>query len=340
MSVFILLALVGNQFSNETLEVWIDKETQYDAFAFLQNILPYFWYISCTITAALIFNESIKKPLKELNNASQKISENQLDFTIDYFGSDELGRLCLSFEKMRKSLCESNKQLWDIVEQRKRLNAAFAHELRTPLTVLRGYSDILEEYSNSNDISPESLKEVSSAMSKQISRLENYIRTMKDIQSLERIAVYPIEHSSKEISQNLKNTLNILSEKNKIVSDFVFKSDCEICFIDMDILMQIYENIISNAVRYAKHHISTYAEIKKDIFYVQITDDGKGFCQKDMELAFEPYYHGEQCDSSVNFGLGLYICKTLCQKHGGDINISTAKPSGAKVSFEISCKKR
>ena len=44
---------------------------------------------------------------------------------------------------MRLSLEENNKAMWNAMEERRRLNAAFAHDLRTPLTVLQGYSDYL-----------------------------------------------------------------------------------------------------------------------------------------------------------------------------------------------------
>lgn len=72
-----------------------------------------------------------------------KIAENNLDFKIIYDKEDELGKLCVSFEKMRQALQESNEEMWRQMEERKRLNAAFAHDLRTPLTVLKGQSELL-----------------------------------------------------------------------------------------------------------------------------------------------------------------------------------------------------
>lgn len=54
-----------------------------------------------------------------------------------------MGALCASFEEMRRALWENNRVMWRQMEERKRLNAAFAHDLRTPLTVLRGYAGML-----------------------------------------------------------------------------------------------------------------------------------------------------------------------------------------------------
>ncbi|NLT15786.1 MAG: HAMP domain-containing protein, partial [Clostridiales bacterium] len=101
----------------------------------------------CVIAAALLFyRNKLKKPLLLLADASDRISKNDLDFSVDYKSRDEMGRLCGSFEKMRTALEENNKSMWHAMEERRRLNAAFSHDLRTPLTVLRGYTDFLKNY--------------------------------------------------------------------------------------------------------------------------------------------------------------------------------------------------
>ena len=104
----------------------------------------------CIIAAALLFYRNrLKKPLVELRTASEKIANNDLDFSIDYDNNDELGQLCASFEIMRTTLADNFSKMWRQVEERKALNAAFAHDLRTPLTVLKGYNEMLQASDNS-----------------------------------------------------------------------------------------------------------------------------------------------------------------------------------------------
>ncbi|MCI9134657.1 MAG: HAMP domain-containing protein [Lachnospiraceae bacterium] len=67
-----------------------------------------------------------------LRTASEKISENDLDFSISYASSDELGQLCASFETMREALSRTYQDLWRQAEEHKRLNAASTHNLRLP----------------------------------------------------------------------------------------------------------------------------------------------------------------------------------------------------------------
>jgi signal transduction histidine kinase len=81
-----------------------------------------------------------------LKKATEKVADNDLSVEIEYDIKDEMGELCNSFEYMRKQLVANNQKMWEMMEEQKRLNAAFAHDLRTPLTVLRGYTDFLSQY--------------------------------------------------------------------------------------------------------------------------------------------------------------------------------------------------
>lgn len=109
-------------------------------------------FIFCiAVTSVLFYKRQLQEPITILDHAAGKIAENNLDFKIIYDKEDELGKLCVSFEKMRQALQESNEEMWRQMEERKRLNAAFAHDLRTPLTVLKGQVELLRKYAAEND---------------------------------------------------------------------------------------------------------------------------------------------------------------------------------------------
>jgi len=98
------------------------------------------------MSGVIFYERELKRPFSILRKASERISENDLDFEIWYEKKNELGQLCSDFEGMRSALYESNREMWRSLEERKRLNSAFSHDLRTPLTVLRGYTDYLGKY--------------------------------------------------------------------------------------------------------------------------------------------------------------------------------------------------
>ena len=109
--------------------------------------------------------------LAVLDNATEKIAKQDLDFTVARGRDDELGRLAQSFETMRASLAESQKALWRTAEERKRLNAAFAHDLRTPLTKLKGKIELLDTRIKAGTASPEQLEASTASLSAQVERL-------------------------------------------------------------------------------------------------------------------------------------------------------------------------
>ena len=94
----------------------------------------------------LFYRNKLKKPIEELALASKRIAQNHLDFNITYENKDEMGVLCMEFERMREQLAENNRILWKNIEEEKMLRAAIAHDIRSPLSVLKGYQEMLMEY--------------------------------------------------------------------------------------------------------------------------------------------------------------------------------------------------
>ena len=98
----------------------------------------------------------------------------------------------------------------------------------------------------------------------------------------------------------------------------------------------MFENLLSNAVRFARETILVELEADEDLFSIRITDDGRGFTQKELSGAARPYFSGEQTEGPYHFGLGLYICHTLCEKHGGELTLTNAENGSARVTATFS----
>lgn len=80
---------------------------------FIESYAALFWYSVCIASAGIVFYlTKLKRPIRILNNASQRISENELDFMAEYPGSDEMAVLCGAFETMRSALEESNGKIF------------------------------------------------------------------------------------------------------------------------------------------------------------------------------------------------------------------------------------
>ncbi len=290
------------------------------------TVIP-LWSLICIVICGIIFyRRKIEKPVAILSGASENISNNRLDFSVEAPEENELGDLCLSFEKMRAALQDNNLEMWRQVEERKRLNAAFAHDLRTPLTVLKGQSEMLVKYAPK--MSEDKIVSTAEMMKRHIIRLENYVDTMSDLQRLEDIEVTKECIEVKEFEKQLRITgTAICTEKDFTL--FQNLSDRQSVKIDIPVVMQVYENLLSNALRYTKTKIEVTVDRHNEFLMLIVADDGTGFTSKDLSNAMKPFYRAESESHNEHFGMGLNICKILCEKHGGYIQISNE--NGAKV---------
>lgn len=279
----------------------------------------------CILAASFLFyRDKLKKPLAELRAASEKISDNDLDFSIEYDSGDELGQLCASFESMRAALARNFSKMWRQVEERRQLNAAFAHDLRTPLTVLKGYNEMLRA---SESIQT---REIAATMGKHLSRMETYVSSMSRLRRIE-----DTQPEYKWIS--LPPFLSSLYESAKIVCEqngktLLFQNEVSVSRLSLDgsFVSQVCDNLISNAARYAKSTVTLSFSLQSNNLQISVSDDGKGFDKNHLSQVTAPYFTGE-ADHSEHFGLGLFICKLLCEHHGGRLWIDP-RSSGGKVS--------
>ena len=290
------------------------------------------WSLLCVVVCGIIFyHRKIEKPISILLEASENISNNRLDFSVEVPEKNEFGELCLSFEKMRVALKENNIEMWRQVEERKRLNAAFSHDLRTPLTVLKGQSEILSKYVPK--MSEEKIIETAETMKRHIIRLETYVNTMNDLQRLEDVEVKKELVDVKELEHQMRITgAAVCKGKEFVLYQNIF--DVDSVKIDTSIAMQVYVNLLSNAVRYAKRKIEIAIDKKDSLLLLNVVDDGAGFTAKDLSNAMKPFYKAENEINNEHFGMGLNICKMLCEKHGGYLQISNENGAKAVAAFK------
>ncbi len=302
-----------------------------------QVVLMPLWVLFCMYIAGMIFyNTELKEPINRLLSASKKISENQLDFKIEYRKQNELGTLCTDFDEMRLALYNNNLEMWKSIEERKRVNSAFSHDLRIPLTILHGYADFLQQYVPDGKVSQEKLIDVLSIMSGQITRLEHYTARMNAVQKLEDIIPNTQEIFVEELRQNILQTGKFLCKDKKFELVISVPDDIKTLEADPDIVMQVCENIMSNAVRYAENHVTVFVGVLDSLLSVSVYDDGKGFSDEALEKADSPFFRDEKEEDKTHFGLGLYICRILCEKCRGHLYISNGI-KGGKVTAEFSC---
>ena len=317
---------VGRPFIEHSKEV---QKITYSVISYAQTILVPLWLLACVgLVVWIFYKREIEKTLRVLQDASEKIADNCLDFEMEPVRDNELGRLRDGFEKMRVALYENNRATWQQLEERKRLNAAFAHDMRTPITVLKGYGEMLARYIPEGRISQNKLLEILGMMNGQIHRLENYTQKMSSIRKLEDLEPEPALVSAVALQEKLRNMCRILGED----ISFSFGGTGTLC-LDEALVLEVCENLVSNGLRYARQILQVTVRVAEGelpaseeepakYLEVVVEDDGPGFSPEELQHATDPFYRGEGQMEQCHFGLGLYICRLICTKCGGSLTLS------------------
>ena len=325
-----ILDIDNNNITWQPLSTW-DTVAYYGSYAAMVGLPVFYIAVGIGAAAAVYYRKKLRKPITQLQNGVERIQEDNLDFHIEYDGDDELGRLCCSMEKMRRELRQKHKALWESLEQRKLLNASVSHDLRTPITVLKGYLDYLEKNIPQDKLTEDMLLDTVSSMQGAVNRLELYVESVRDIEKIENIEIEKRSENVKLLLNELRSNVRQLARNKEII----ISNDITVDKIQIDkgVFFRILENLLQNALRYAEKQVSINLSHKKDFLILTVKDDGKGFSAADLEKATTVFYSNDK--EKQHFGIGLSVCKILCEKHGGLLYVGNQKEKGACVTAKL-----
>ena len=325
-----ILDIDNSNITWQPLSTW-DTVAYYGSYAAMVGLPVFYIAVGIGAAAAVYYRKKLRNPITQLQNGVERIQEDNLDFHIEYDGDDELGRLCCSMEKMRRELRQKHKALWESLEQRKLLNASVSHDLRTPITVLKGYLDYLEKNILQEKLTEDTLLDTVSSMQGAVNRLELYVEGVRDIEKIENIEIEKRFENVKLLLNELRsNVRQLTGDKEIIISNDITVDKIQ---IDKSVFFRILENLLQNALRYAEKQVSINLSHKKDFLILTVKDDGKGFSAADLEKATTVFYSNDK--EKQHFGIGLSVCKILCEKHGGLLYVGNQKEKGACVTAKL-----
>lgn len=299
----------------------------------LQIVQPVLFFVTALLTTVFLFYRwKLREPLKVLMEGAGHIIENDLNFSIEVPSADELGQLCAAFETMRQVLLENNQKLWRQAEERKRLNAAFSHDLRNPVTVLKGSVKMAKQCVQCGTEKTEQLIENLERIETYAGRIERYVEVMSHAGQLEQIQLERVAVTAHNLIHDLESGIRLVmadSDKTLLFSASEVKREVS---ADKNVLFEIMENLVSNALRFAERTVSVRVSFADEILTLEVMDDGYGFPAGLLQNGVQPFQKGNE--EAEHFGMGLYICDLLCRKHGGTLTIRNNE-QGASVCANL-----
>ncbi len=234
-------------------------------------------------------------------------------------------------EKEQAAVLAKNEQL------RANLLRAISHDLRTPLTSISGNAGyLLSSYDKLDD---GTRMQVFTDIQEDALWL---IRLMENLLSLTRIEDGRVTlHTSDELMEEvIEEALRHIDHRS---SEYHIRVDLEeeLMFVHADakLIVQVIINLVDNAVKYTPVGSAiVIAAWKKDgVVSVSISDDGPGIPDSKKSQVFEMFYTGENriADSRRSLGLGLALCRSIVNAHGGEIVLTDNKPHGCNFTFTL-----
>lgn len=293
-------------------------------------------FLFCIIAIILFYRKKLRIPLRVLLEASNLISENDLTFEITYESKDEMGHLCKEFEKMRRELVNNKKKMWNLIEDERTLRSAIAHDIRTPVALVKGNLEIIDEFFPLHKLSEEKVVEIVTKTIQHVEHLEHFVDMMKYLNSIVDMEPGYEKMTYKALAKKVYEIQKALCEKSK--KDFKFEHNDVDCIMKVDsvFVIEVEENLLTNALRYAQNKVTISLEMAGDYLELVVEDDGPGFQEVPQKL-LQAYCKRKEEKGDVHYGLGLYISKSLCSAHRGELRLENMEHGGARAiaRFEV-----
>ncbi|MCL6598315.1 MAG: DUF4118 domain-containing protein [Alicyclobacillus macrosporangiidus] len=214
---------------------------------------------------------------------------------------------------------------------------SISHDLRTPLTGIMGLaSTMMDNFDKvSDEVKKNFLKDIYDDAEWLNELVENILQTTRFEEGNVKLNI------EEEVAEEIVTEAVAHVKKHELGHKIKVNIPDEIIFLRVDgvLIRQVLVNLLSNALKYSPQKsdiiVSIYRNDNCVIF--EVIDNGPGISQVDFQHIFERFYHrnNKEIANRQGIGLGLSLCKSIVEAHGGKISIRNNEPHGTIASFSI-----
>jgi len=271
------------------------------------------------------------QPIDEMARAANKFAHGDFLVRVSSSGrKDEIGELEDSFNRMAESLEKSETRRREFVSN-------VSHELKTPMTTISGFAEGILD----GTIPPERQKEYLEMISSESKRLSRLVRGMLNASMVQESDRDEMLGKTFDVVETV--SLALLSLEKKITDrgldvNVLMPEDALKVRGDSDSIMQVVYNLLDNATKFATPGTELELEVwkEKNKVYVSVENSGETIPQEELTDIFDRFHKTDKSRSKDKdgVGLGLYIVKTILDRHGEDIFVQSEN-GRTKFTFSL-----
>lgn len=278
------------------------------------------------IIGMLWMARQLTRPIVQLTEATKHIARENFSYPLDIRRNDEIGQLSESFNLMQNQLKHN-----DLA--RKSFISNVSHDFQSPLMNIQGYADLLK----ADDLPDADRLAFTAIIDQEAKRLSSLTRQLLLLTSLDQGA-YPMKAEEFALDEQLKGAVRKyrwrLEEEDINLSYHLaptrFRGDAEL-------LENVWENLLTNAIKYNKPGGSIEIGLRSDEESVQVSfkDTGVGISEEALGQLFDRFYRGDAARNTDGTGLGLSIVHQVVTLHHGKIDVKSKPGDGSEFIITL-----
>ncbi len=313
----VILASLDNFFSlgkSWPERVWNDLKSSFPVILLL------------SLLTGFLISLLIVRPVKHIAKSAEALGKHNLSKRVNINSNDEIGSLAKSFNRMADSVQNT-------IELQKRFISDAAHELKTPLasmkTTVTGAMD--------SEKSPQECQELLTFLSGRINTQEELIGSLLFLARADegRLPMEIKVINLPDVIREAEDAFRYLYEDKKVELQTDMEAEIPL-MADPRMLFQLFSNLLDNALKHTPSggSVIIIAVNEKDSVSIEVKDTGKGIPEEHLPHIFERFYRIEE-NNDNGFGLGMAICKSIVEAHGGDISVESKLGKGTVFKIRL-----
>jgi len=283
---------------------------------------------------AVFFARTLAAPIIHLARAARRFGQGERQLRIQANSADELGDLAESFNAMAEDLAARDARLQQSNRDLEQFAYIASHDLQEPLRKVTAFGDLL--MTEKSGMLDEDGRDYVRYMVDAARRMRTLIQ---DLLTYSRVTTRGMPKQKVDLNAVLRGVLEdidlMVRESRAVVVIGVLPT----VSADLGQMVQLFQNLITNSIKYRCKtrvpHITIEVEPTEEVAIICVCDNGIGFDPTFSEDIFQPFRRLHGRGEFEGTGMGLAICRRICERHGGRIEVASTPGEGSQFRVHL-----